>query len=354
MAELRYFSHSRCDADETCQRKRYLSREWGGTGLDAIQDGFDLVFGNLIHQGLDALAKTGSIDYDKVRKDVFTEALKVFTAPIAQDWATLGEGLLRGFVRKIWPLWMAEYEVFDSERWIEYDCGDGFIFRARQDLLLKNKFDGSISYREYKTTSSNKPEWIASWARSTQVHSAMFVLREAQGITPRDCVVQGLYKGYKDKKLGGQRSPMTWGWVNREFAFSPSYSYDYTRSKGWEGFDTFSEFEDLGEWVANMPHTAILDQYPCTAPIFPRDDIANTWFRQQMIREREVAEAVYKLGVSTNIDEVTTILDTHFKQSFSKCMPAWGYKCEFEPYCWRPHVEADPLGSGLFKRHEEI
>jgi hypothetical protein len=71
-----------------------------------------------------------------------------------------------------------------------------------------------------------------------------------------------------------------------------------------------------------------------------------------MIREHEVADALVLLESITDVVEIQPVLDKYFRQNFSKCKPAYGYGCEFEPYCWIPSVQADPLNSTYFKRYE--
>lgn len=354
MTEItRNFSYTRSAADEECRRKRYLSREWGGTGLMPIRAGWPLVHGNIVHKALEDFAKTGQIDYPTVRARVqFEAALSGFDLTGQRDWAALVEGQLRGFVRCVWPALMAEYDVVDTERWIEYEPKPGFLFRARQDLLLQSKFDGHLAYVDYKNCSSTKPQWIKAWAKSVQLHSSMYAMRVAQGIDVQRAIVIGLYKGYRNEKDGTQRSPFTYGYCNREFAMSPTYQSEYTRARGWELFSTFDEFENLEEWVNNMATPLLTAQFPMTGPIFPRDDIADTWFRQQLIREAEVGEAVQLLQTSTSIEEITAVLDKYFKQNFSHCDPAYGYTCEFQNLCWIPSIEADPLESGQFTRYK--
>lgn len=355
LKEIRNFSYTRCEADETCRRKRYLSREWGGTGLSAVTQGWALVHGNIVHAALEQLAKSGHIDLKSVREKVKEQAaLSGFDVIGQRDWAGLVEGQLIGFQRAVWPNLMAEYEILDAERWITWEPSPGYKFRARQDLLLKNKFDGHILYVDYKNTSSTTPDWIASWNKSVQLHSSMYALRQSEGINVERGIVIGLSKGYNDKKKKLQRSPFNYGYANREFSMSPQYSYEYQRSRGWEMFSTIDEFEDLENWVANMPVPLLTEQFPQTGPIFCRDDIAAKWFRQQLIREAEVDEAAQLLQTSTNVEEIEAILDKYFRQNFSHCDPAFGYSCSFQNLCWIPHVESDPLGSGQFIRYAEV
>lgn len=351
MNEIRYFSISRSEKDQFCNRAGYYAREFGESGIVPINAGWPLLFGNMMHKYLDQLAKTQGVKYADAREEV-TEAAKEVNETTSANWGTMAEGMLRGFVKNVWPHWMAEYDVYDSEGTVEYTVEDGYVFRCRKDLILKSKRDGHLSYREYKTTSSNSPEWIASWAKHPQIHTSLYATSKTQGIEIRDCVVQGLYKGWKDKKIGMNRNIFTHGWVNREYAMTPQYSYEYDRRKGWELFATATEFDDLSGWTANMPNHVLSEIFPATAPIFPRSDIAERYFKQQMYRQREIAEGVWKIRSAQTVAEINDLLDEYFPQNFSKCQPQYGYGCEYLNICWTPWIEADPLGSGQFKRHE--
>lgn len=347
---LRYFSYTRAEKDATCKMQRYLSTEWGGTGMDAVDTGWDRLFGNVQHGFLQTLALTGTIDYVKVRETVLKACQDVGLNHIsARDWAAISEGQLRGFVRHIWPHWMAEYDIIETEKLRAWECAPGYIFRYRQDILLRNKYDGHIRYPDYKTTGSDDPKWIASWAKSPQLHSSMYAIKQ-QGVDVQHSIVPGLYKGYRDRKTGVQRSIFAYGWVNREYVTVPEYSYEYKRGKGWELFSTFEEFPDLDQWIAKMPSEILSAQFPTTGPIFLNEKIGETYFRQQLIREKDVAEGMFLLETAPSVEAIQAILDRYFPQSFSKCDPAYGFKCDYMPYCWQPWVEADPLGSKLFVR----
>lgn len=351
MNKVWYFSHSRAESDSYCNRKRFLGSEWGGTGLEPIQGGWDLKFGNIIHAYLDKQAMGAGFGYDEVRNNVLSAASETLSEALSKDYAALAEGLLRGFVKTIWPGWMKEYDVVETERLRSWEVEPNHIFRFKQDILLRAKVSGELVYPDYKTTSSDSPQWIASWTKSPQLHSSMYALEQGYGLTVNHAFVQGFYKGWKDKKNGRLGSIFAKGWVNRQYPMSPSYSYTYKREKGWEPFSTFDEFDDLAYWVNNMPAEILAEQFPRTAPIYPRAEIGETYFRQQMYREREVAGALIDLAsppiVGLTVDD---ILDEYFPQDFHKCTPAYGFDCEFKDLCWTPWIEADPLGSGLFKQ----
>lgn len=353
----RLFSYTRAAKDAECRRAGYLSRAWGGTGLVPKSISWDLVYGNIMHKWLNELAVNGKLDFAAIRSNVYTEAAKVFGDSLhAKDWAAQAEGLLRAFCETVWPLWMAEYEVLEPEAWIEWQIQPGFKWRARRDLLLISKHDSHISYREYKTASTKEPDYFAAYAKDVQVHTGMLVEKYANGREVRDAVVQSFYKGYKDKKLKTQRSVFSHGYVNREYSMSPEYKAEYTRAKGWELFSTFDEFPTLQPWLTylkNKHPEMVNETLGRTAPIFPREDIVQKYFKQQMIRQKEIAEGIELLQKALTVDEVEDILDKYWAQNFDKCQPKWGYDCEFLPICWQSWVGADPLGSGLFDRYDE-
>ena len=353
MSKIYYFSHSRSEADSTCERARYWGSEWGGTGLEPTQSGWDQLFGSVIHNWLNVLAIDGQIDYVAARIEFLAHAKLYMTEQMAKDWAALGEGLMRGFVRSVWRLLMEEYEIIESEKLHSFVVEAPFVFRFKQDLLLRHKKTGHLHMVDYKTTSSDQPQWITSWTKSPQLHSSMLALKMANGLEIESSSIIGLYKGYKDKKTKQIQSIFSRGWVNREFAMSPSYSYTTKWGKGWEKFSTFDEFDDLKTWVANMPEEILLANYPQTQPIGLNLHIAEAFFRQQLIREREVAHGLALLSTAQTPEYVEDKLDQFFRQDFNQCTPAWGYGCRFVPLCWEgPWVKADPLGSGQYRRRE--
>lgn len=345
-----YFSRTSAERDEYCKRARYYLECFGERGIVPIQSGWDLVFGNIIHAAVEQLAKVGYIDFDGVRTSTLAEAGKVFNTLPSQAWASLAEGLLRGFCLTVWPRLMEEYEVYHTEQDCAWEIEPNVWFMFRQDLVLKNKFNGQLVYYELKTTSSAANDWIASWAKSIQLHSSMYAIKQHLGVDIEYAIIQGLYKGYADRKSGMRVSPMTQGYVDRQYAMTPRYSFKYERGREWEKFSTFNEWPTLTNWVNQMPKDQLSEQYPQTTPIAPRPLIAQVFFRQQLIREREIMEARLELQSCTDMDRITYLLDRHFKQNFNKCQQAYGNSpCDYIHICWQPWVEADPLGSALYK-----
>ncbi len=351
---LRYFSHSRVEKDADCERARYYASEFGGTGLQPTTAGFDLIFGNVQHKHLNVFVQTGTIEFKTARTEVYNAAVAAgLDATVARDYSLVAEGQLRGFVRYIWPLWVSEFEVVEAETMRRWEVRPGYIFRYKQDLLLRRRTTGVLVYPDYKTTSSNDPKWITSWQKSPQLHSSLYAMKQGYGIDIDHALIVGLYKGYKDKWQGGIASPFAYGWVNREYALKPQYAYSRPKYyKGWEKFSTADEFTDLGQWIANMPEQILQEQFPCSAPVFLNERIGEQYFAQQIMREEEIQQALELLNKSTNLTEIDAILNKHFRQNFSNCQPSFGYACEFLNICWLPSVAADPLGSGQFVRKE--
>lgn len=347
---LRYFSYSRDAKDSECPRARYLGSEWGETGLDAVGAAWERTYGNILHKYLEKHAIGAGFGYDEVRLHTLNMAKETgLDAVASRDWAAIAEGHVRGFIKYVWPHILAEYEILETEKLRVWQCHEEHTFRYRQDILLKNKHNGRIRYIDYKSTSTDDPKWIASWSKHPQLHSSMYAMQK-QGVPVDEAEVIGFYKGYKDRRMNTQRSILAYGWVNREFSMLPEYSYEYKRGKGWELFSTYEEFPDLYSWIDKMPLEILSAQFIRTGPIFPNDLIGEAYFRQKLIREKNVGKSIELLGLCTDISGIRDVLDEYFPQNFNKCEPAWGFPCEYRPICWQPWVAADPIGSKLFVR----
>lgn len=349
---MRLFSHSRCASDELCERSTWLGKEWGGTGLQSVGAQFDADYGNIVHRQIELMMLGQPWDRGTALQEVsdLARACNIGTRATL-DWQSMVIGHLRGFEICVLPSILAEYDILEAERMLYWDIKPGFRFRFRQDALGQNKFDPHKAYFDWKTTGSNDVMWVAKYARDTQVHSSLLAYRESQGVDVQRAYIVGLYKGYHDDKSGFQRSPFTFAYRN---ARTGAYSASYQRGGDWQLFSVIEEFQSPAEiegWVDSMPNEVLTAQFPRTGPIFLDEPFARKWFRQQLLRQEEIQEAVSSPLLYTNPEEV---LDKHFRQDFSRCDPPRGFRCEFRDLCWQPWVEADPLASRMFVKRKEV
>jgi hypothetical protein len=91
----------------------------------------------------------------------------------------------------------------------------------------------------------------------------------------------------------------------------------------------------------------LADQFPQSPPIFIKDHLVESFFKQREVRESEIHMA---LSMMEGADEETkaAILDTSFPQHFSECTPAYGKGCAYRKICFGECK--DPLSSGFSYR----
>jgi hypothetical protein len=344
-----YYSRSAVVQDWKCSRARYWGYEHLGRGLSPATTALPLAFGILIHDGVAAIIHGMDID-------TIAEAAKAeFRAKLldgqdsheaqyfAEEQCALGEGLLRGFHRHVWPQLQAVYDVVHVEQEMTYEH-DGLTFLAKPDLLLRNKESGDLVYFEYKTTSSIKEQWMSSWTTAVQLHSTIRAVERSIGESIQRVIVQGMNKGYVSYEK--QNSPFCYIYHK---AGTPPFNKDiwqYAYKAGFTKYPTWQRPGGVKRVVEEMPENVLSQQFPQTPPIFINQDLVDGFFRQRAKREHAIRhgrELLVKPGIDT-----ATILDEYFPQNFEACSPGWGTGCDFKRLC-HGNIK-DPLQAGFVVR----
>jgi hypothetical protein len=242
-------------------------------------------------------------------------------------------------------------KIVAVEKEVTYEH-DGLTFMSRPDLIVEDK-SGDLAYLEYKSTSSKKSEWINSWQTAVQLHSTCKAVEATLGRKVKSVIVQGLYKGYVSYLK--QSSPFCYCYKKEG---NPPFLQEQITYEYKNGFKRFPIWELEGgtkKWVEEMSEEMLVDQFPQAPPIFINDRLVERFFKQQAIRQHEVAMACDLMGMD-GVDEESkvAVLDTAFEQHFDQCTPAWGKGCCYKRIC---HGEVDdPLSNGFCYRepHHEL
>lgn len=347
---MRFTDRSRTELDWKCPRARFWSTEHEGRGLSPATDAEAQVFGKLLHETFDAFARhPGPSSPARDLAPKLREALLNQIAAVQLVWdrtveqANIGEGLLWGFARHVWPLLMRDHDVVSPEVEVTYPLSPRVTFMARPDLILRRRDDGTFWYVEYKTTGWNDNRWINSWLKAVQLHSGVFAARHTLHLPIEGAIIVGLYKGYRSRDEERRfMSPLAYGWrdAGAPAILSARTSYTFQRGKGWERAATHTLPGGLEGWLAGMPLDLLREQFPTTGPIFLREDLVDAFFRQRA--EREDALALWH-----DAGRPDAALDTLFPQQFFSCQPAFGYSCAFNDLCWNGAAAAAPLDAGF-------
>lgn len=256
----------------------------------------------------------------------------------AAEQGTLVEGMIRGFYRQVWPGLMTAYPtILAVEQEMTYQVSPGVAMMTKPDLVVQ-ALDGSIWYVEYKSTSSNKQDWINSWQTAVQLHSGIRAVEQTLGVEVTGVIVQGLYKGYVS--YGRQNSPFCYAYVRggQPPFIADRVSYEY--ASGFRRMPTWELPGGVGDWVAGMPEVVLSGQFPQTPPIYVKGSLIDRFLAQVDIRERAIRAAKDTMSSENEL----AVMDATFPQNFDKCQPSWGRPCRYRILC---HGSVnDPLDHG--------
>ena len=356
MAPLHYYSRSAVTTDWKCRQKRLLNYHWGGRGLTPDTAQYELFLGTIVHDALAGIAHGIDIDsLAEAARDQMIQTLEEQPQPDREEYAleqaTLVEGLIRGFYRATWPKLQALFPTIvhiEKEFLLEHGPEGALGFLAKPDLLVRDE-QGALHYVEYKTTSSNKEEWVNSWQTAIQLHSSVEAVEKEMGEPVESVRIIGLYKGYVS--YNRQNSPLCYLYYkqgNPPFT-KDQWSYDY--KSGFNKYPVWRREGGVKQLVEEMPLEVLAGQFPLVPPIFPDKAMVGEFFRQTTIREVEIYNALEEIKADRGTEE---LIDRVFPKMFEQCVPSWGRPCPYVPLC---HGQVDqPLSGGFSLResHHDI
>ncbi len=340
-----FVDRSRTEADWTCPRLRYLAYEYDGRGLTSNPSNLKLTFGLAVHEALAALARgvpTPEI-VAPLAAALHQAAEEAGADEIGcRETVALGTGLLLGFHRAIWP---GLRERFPAIVAVEPEVVlplPHFTWMARPDLLVRDR-QGDIWYIEYKTTSTTKAHWIASWTYAIQVHATAVAAERAllDGEPVAGAIVIGLYKG--SVRQGRRQSVFCYGYGESGIAPFTETRIVYDYRPGWRKIPSWEIDGGTSQWVAQMPIGLLQQQYAESPPIFIKRDLVERFLVQRAQREAEI-----QLNLDAIQAGMPEAIERLFPQSFSSCYRGWDDPCPMLRICFG-QVD-DPLEAGWVYR----
>jgi hypothetical protein len=337
--------------------------EWEGRGLAKSETNIYYFLGQALHDGLAAIAAGVDIEElaNAARIQVTSGLLPgddEYCSPAetayAHEQAALVEGLLRGFHKVVWPRILEQYDVVHVEKALVYrhneqgkpDPNGRFVFMSKPDLIVRSKLDGTLWYLEYKSTSSQREEWVNSWESAVQLHSGVRAIEQTLGEPATGVIVQGLYKGYASS--GKQNSPFCYGYFKPG---DPPFTRDrwsYTYVQGMKKYPIWEKPGGVKAWVESMPEALLAEQFPQVPPIFINESLVDAFFYQRAIREQQISNASLLIQGDSEVFRDIRLADA-FPQRFDKCQPSFGSPCQFKRLCFGPHP-LNPEAEGYILR----
>jgi hypothetical protein len=377
-----YFSRGDAELGDKCPRARYHRTISTGRGVVKIGSSFELSFGSIIHKALEwVLTEKMSLDdaesyaRQSIHKVVISGEVpkKIpieFQDQFDRESQALAGGLIWAWGLYVLPSLRTAYNVLHAEEQTTY-IRDGFALPTVADVILESKEDQTLIYPDYKTTAWVNPAWMAQWNRSAQLHTTARAIEQVLGREVEYCYVQALVKG--QWKNDYQQSPMVWGYYNPELddekrqvrqkggggRIDPQWLWKHTLRKGWVRTAQWQSGMSSRQWIEAMPPDMARSVVPRTQPIMIDEELAETWWRQHIIKEqvyREAKTQLHQLDTDTahtivpadlSIYHRERIMDRAFPQDFTQCTPVIGFRCDYNALC---HEGLDPLGCGIYRK----
>lgn len=380
------FDRSRREAWEKCNRFRFLGYEFDGRGIERRGLNADLLLGQAVHEGIEALLTHGNEDFaagiaaGTVIKGVNEVGLlpdmqQLPSGEIVSGTANqflpeflvaLADALVRGWARVRYPLIMRDFEVVSLEREEQVEIAPGVILLTRSDFVGRRKIDKSLFVFNFKTTRSVDYQWSAKWRTDQQTLSEVLPIEARLGTKLGGVIIEGLVKG--PKKIEWPRgsgnwfntSPLVWGYKKPDSEpFPAEYACRYewidemgsNRRLGKDFRRTFMGSEPGGirewiNWIESRDPQLLEQQFVSLPPILRSEYEIESWKRSVVYSEREIQ------GFNLILKSQPNLLDEFFPKHTSdgNCT---GYSassaCPFFGICWENH---DPGDDSLYQpRH---
>lgn len=347
-----YFSRGDAELYDKCPRARYNRTIMHGRGVVKIGASFEQSLGRIIHRATEwVLTDRMSLHAASIYAVEATHNLVVggelprkigpeFQEQFLKEAEALAGGLVWAWGLHVLPYILSNYEIVNVENETAYRS-DGMVLPTVADVVLRSKDDGSLVYPDWKTAAWVNNAWMMSWNRSAQLHTTARAIEQVLGEEVEHCYVQALVKGRWQN--GYQQSPLCWAYHNAE---TGEWSYKYTARKGWARVPQWTSDKNIEQWVRDMPQDIAMAIVPRTPPIVVDANLADTWWRQRVIKEKKIRLAKEEFDYH---GESRVILDSVFPQHFDQCAPVIGFKCDYYDICHDPTIGADPTSSGQFR-----
>ncbi len=326
------FSRSSQQAYQECPRLYYLKYVYGGTGIEPDAPRDELAIGSLTHSMLASILNGGLVVPG--------------TSDASKPGAALAEGMARGWAKVRWPFYQEHFDVLFSEQEINCQLKGDVELMSRIDGVLRRKSDGEIFPLEFKTTGTNRDNYLDSWQYSSQILTHLLVGERLTGRPPAGVIMEFLYKGYKKQEPEGTvyYSPYMRAYRN---LLDGSFGYDSSlgRKKGWETFCPYEEIP-MEDWVRQMPDEVLRAQF-FTRLIQRNNRDLEIWKAQTVYEQRRIQEALVNTGFC---DLESEALTEFFPARLDECCFANKYhaKCEMLKVCYG-EID-DPVGNGYKAR----
>jgi hypothetical protein len=257
---------SRIVTREKCERERFLNYDFDvfgePIGIQRKTASLPLLNGIEIHEAHAKVLEGQDIEtvVAEMReryKAVFEErgvylAEEEAVVHMMNEQLAMLEAMLRAFVRLILPRILAEYEVVNIEKRLDWSLAPGLVQKLRFDTLVRRKADKTLAIIDWKSMKYISDAWEQKLERSRQTSLYTQAAEELYG-EPVDIGYVGMVKGAWRKDTA--KSSPFYGMKIQSSPYLYAYTLDheefqtaYTNRKGFHKVRTYEEMP-IAKWV---------------------------------------------------------------------------------------------------------
>lgn len=341
---------SGAETDDQCGMKYWLNRKAGPAkiGIVPVKESLALTIGRESHYDLWNIAMREDIS-EGALKEIVADLTALLTEDDRRDqkqmellWRRLG--WLVAFALYIEPEIRAKYETVQVEHELILDR-DPLWVAVTPDRVLKNRLNGTLEYREYKTTIASNQKWMHSWFYAIQLHLGLAAVSEEIGEPVKFAQIMGLMKGYESSADHRLTHPYVWAYFNHQ---KNTWETEYAKSRGndWIPMPVW-EFEGgIVEWVKRLGPDIARQQFPHSPPVFLNERMLAEWVTRRTARQRTIS------CIEETCRHSETLRAIYFERRTRNCRPPFGDPCDYLHACWNAEVDADPMRCGLYQVRE--
>lgn len=352
MGDVLIESRTAAETDDRCGMRYWWNYEESGTGIVPAVDDEALQVGKEVHQDVETLAH---VPDSMLTPDGMTELIAQILKEASPEQVKTSQ--MERLYRRLgwfaaWGLYMEpplrqEFETVSVEAEITLDR-DPLWVPITPDRVGRHRSGKYLVYKEFKSTITAGPKWMASWPFAIQIHAGIRAIEEELNEKVAYGQVIGLLKG---NNMGERLShPYVWAWRNIKTG-AWTHEYAKARSADWEHAPVWEYPGGIVEWVASLGREIAIAQFPHSYPVFLNERMLDTWVARRLARQRQIEEV--RALCQADWDERVLF----FEPRTAQCRPAFGAECPFLKCCWNAEINANPLASDQFVRrtpHHEL
>jgi len=348
---MRIVDSTRYGCTFSCPRKRYWFTEYKGRGIQLARPSEDLLYGQAVHKGCEALA--GRTDFDEALALATAELIKIDPTILTVDGLSHKDellallwGHLRLYADYILPNLRQRFDFLSIEQELAIPLSDNITYLTRLDKNLRDK-ETDLKYNLNYKTSSYVNDLHQEMSHSLQLMMEAEAARLHLGIECVGTIIIAFDKGRsygasdaeKKRGLSGKRrlSPLTYLYSKGDDPWDARTQYSTEYKSGWKRVPTFTGgLTPEGVWIHKLSPAVKQGLFSELTPIY---------FDQEMVEGvREQIVLVENQVVSMNSSML-------FPQNFHNCFQDGGYihhSCPYTPLCWDDE-DPEMLIGGLYE-----